>query len=1131
MSIFSNMGCLIPEPTKYRVEQVEHDPSHLTDIERRLKQIDALLSAAQVGNPSAAANHAALQRAAILQNMRRAGELARVQELRPHQARGFQAFLARDMAVSRTAFGMGDAFTQAGFVRESMQRAKRLWRGGVSSALREMAVAENMAEAQQEIRRLLRPYRLRQNDLDYIMVQAQELGWVPELVARAQIGVNGRAVMMGKVDNFVRELTTTYGLTEDAAQQVLEYGSGVAKVYREVNELTARAGLDIGSSSEVMGYFPRTMSAEARQQFNWKWENESEGTLTWNTGRSGSIGDAVTASRQTNEFIVEDEVLLDYVVRHISRNDFDGDSLALYREATGIPDAGVADLLDDHRALRYTFVHMMNRHPDILDHMVDNGLLSKIPMTSVEVFDLLRNQYKMPFENLRQVFLTDWRRGWEMYRRQLDHIAEQSGYVHMLVRNAVEGNWGVSIRQVQADPATYDGFRPLVSNNPEFPGVLQPDMLPSGSDTLMLQNIYVHPTVAQMTQALIELQRSPNSLGIFARTMQNINRTFRSLALATWEYIPRQIWNTFAATGAGGGDLLVFSDVLTKLMISTLSGGRVNFQNLLQDTGELFRTLDGRNLNIHELWDYLQDTGFINHIEPNTADLLHNPNFSVWNPKMVMNTLTDGGLNYFMRNSGRAAGMVASQVGYQLNHKLMYPIRLANTVTDTAGRFAAVLASMRRYNANTPMAALRTVRRAVTTGGIEHFDTVEEAVDHWRNYFFMYDDATRTDRILSNYVVPFWGFHSKNLPAAVRHAVRHPSRYVAYQRLYAMGNSFVVGDDRLNEATTPGWQLHGSTIYFRMGDEDDQDAEFFAIPMASLDPFNSAYNFLQRPADAALSAMGIWNQTRTATTGERLDSMPWAETETNRLVDAYMETTFPMWQALANTVSGRDDNDRPLTEGTSVDSFMGYRMSPMTRMWIETLLPALGTINRYNPGGVFGTPTRRDPWTGNVVQGEGSRMPGSGGVQRSNADTFWHDNPYTPLMAAGIKIYPVDWALNAGYTYDDLRINLREGERFLRSAETDMLRMEPGSEIRAERERELADIRVLIEATRVDMNRLEDWARLRGLNVLDAAGQLRADSMRIGDLPDASGQLNPERDSNQVGNGVDNGRDPVQPQP
>lgn len=1089
--------CPVLAPSTDNLKQLEIDPSKKTDIEQRAARLYNRLR--QLG--TGMADPRALSQETINQinanNIQRAMTVAESAALKPGSGRGMAGMLARDFAIVRDWLGMGDKYTELGWVRESLNRTRRAYRGGISDAFRRHQFAERIDQLQSAVLETLKKRGLRDDQIRYITTEAVEKGFYPILRQTQNTGTRATAYLDAEYGRFFNELTNTYGLSAKEAQDILGTGEKAAYLYHYAAGIAHDAGVAV-SETEAWGYFPRIMSDQAQRRLNWKWEDENK--VRWNTGETVAPTEGFLKSRTTTQFIVEDEMMLDYILRNLGRQKGDVN----YYFKVGAPDvegAGIADILDSRYGLSQVVGSVLeNHHPEVVEALLDSHLLSKVPYSTVEVYKYIRDTLRMPFDNLDEVFQVDWRLGMETYRHQLEKAAEQSGFVNKLVAEAVNGNWGVGSITRLTDPA-YQDFVPLKQ-------VIMPNILAKSfqASNPGIGDVYVHPVVAQMAKAAQELQMSPYTMGIFARITRQMNRKFRQLVLATFEYIPRQLWQNMISLGAAGGDMLKFPVNTSRLilynLIEQVSPG--NGMKVFDNKRRIYKLGDGRMLTEAELYNHLHDVGFLTRYEPltgnapttgyNATTLRESP--ATWaksmrrNARYLRHALASEGI-------GRATEELASQVG-DVFDSATFPIAFSNTLLNNAAAFTAVESMSRVYNVGAPEHFLRAAGRTPSGTTFKAFDTVDEALQHAQDYFFFYDDLTYYDRMIRNHVIPFWGFFSKNIPAAVRYAVRHPSRFIAHQRLYSLANLPVMGDENLTESSVPGWTLDQSPVFFKVpgGRPDGRDA-YFVIPLESVDPIRSGLRWVTDPAVSLMEAMGIWRDHSIKTTGERLSEQPRMDTQTNRVLTDYMKKLFPLWQAGIQTVMGETFDDTPLDEGATVDEFLGVRMAPSVRLWLEALLPILGTVNRYNPGNFRGTATTYDPNTGLWTPG----TPSWAGVPMSGRDSFHQNNPYTMFQYAGIKIYPVDTAINMGQSYDQLRISLREGRKYVQKMKEDLSRIEEGSSLYQQRQYEIAQMEYVISETQKDMLKLEAYMQQHGYDPGQAYNALRRSNTRVGDLP------------------------------
>lgn len=1099
-----SLGCQIPTPDE--LQKLDIDPAKQTEIEVRIGVMDALLQSTLAASKAEAAAQDAVLKNILLQNIQETAQMIQTSAIRAADARGWSAWLARNLGVSQTLFGLGEKYTQAGWVRQSLVRIRRLGSGGVQRAVRQAGLLEKQRAVYDELVSLLRSRGVRSKDIGWILDESQLLGWQRYFPRFFRIGKTGEQVLAGRVDNFIKMLQTNYGLGDADVQRIIVGGRASSDVYMKMTAIAQQLGI----SNKNMGYLPRFISDEAKMRFNWRYNDLKRGLVEFDDGFNQGIEGILTRSRTSHEYVVEDEVLLDWLLRQHSQQKYN-DPGELYRKAgelifpgQNISDVGLADVLENHHSLSRVLVDL---EPELVDSLVDSGLLSKIPLPSSEILSRLIGRYRMPFESLDEVFAVDWAEGTRLYKEQLQKLAGESGFVNLLVQNAVNGKWGVNRATIEANPAEFRGFVPLVSYDAGLPGVLDKQMLTQfgyskarqESMGLILQNTYVHPTVAELVKTQLELQTDPMLLGVLDRYIHGITTRFKELAITTLGYIPRQLYNTLFSQLAGGGDALLVPHYTARLL--AVHVGKQPIESVLDNTKALFRTASGESLTELGLWHHLEDLGYISKFEPLTGTLTSPGgyhNWSIANVRRNVQWLT----NAAQQNDGfaRFADELGLQVGSAID-RLSYPLKFTNNLLDNAGRFAGIVSSLKRYDTNTPGLFAQRFRRLVQGGWNQH-NTVEDAIEHWQHYYYMYDDFTKLDKIIGNYLVPFWAFHSKNIPAAVRHVVRNPTRFMAYQRIYSLLNRPVASEEnsQLNEGTIQPWLVPQQNIYFRTEDG------YFAVPLEPLDPVASARQWLESPAESVLGLFGIQGGSPKGTS-ERLDAAPW--NETNVAIQSMLDNTYGIWKAAAATISNQDTMGRSLSD-TRLTTFWGYEISPLTRTWLENLLPITGYINRINPGGRFGTPVRRDARTGTWTQGTPSQMPFSGNPPRTDSDSTTYGNPYQWLDWVGIKVYPVDTMLNAGFTYDDLRANVRQGNDLIRRMKGELLKMEPDSDAYRRQEERIAEVQYLVDETRTDLNRLDDWTADQGLDVKAAVQRLSETNRRIGDLePDSPSPQTP----------------------
>ena len=1092
MTIRQEMGklfsCNLPAITSDNLKKLDIDENQKTEIERRFNLLQAQLKVSQVGgNPRVKMRQ---QEIATInnQNMIRVGESIRSVAFKQSNAQGLQGFLARDMAIVHDWMGMGRDFTNAGWVRESMNRIRRLWRGGINDMIRRYGMIEYTRKTYAPLVDMLKKKGLRQDQIDRILTDAIEKSMYPIMRNSQNLGQRGLELLDQKYRNFIDSLYNVYHLTDPEVKSLVDAGEGMAQVYHRLATAAQDAGINV-NETEVWGYFNRILSTDAERRYTWKWEDENH--IRWNDNSATPVTESLLKSRTTSQYIVEDEVLLDYVLRSIGEQDGQ-DPTYYYKLVTGEPDGGIGDVLDSNYGLSKVVGAILERnHPEVVESLIDSGLLSKVPFSTVEIFEHMRQTLDFPFENLREVFAVDWNVGLRTYREQLGKVAEESGFVNLVLKEAIEGNWGVNTLKRTQNPSLYSGWVPLRE-------VIHPRILNKSFQSYnpLLGDLYIHPTVAALAKAQQELVLSPSGLSSFGRIIRSINTRFKQLALASLEYIPRQVWQNLIAVGAAGGNILTMPIAASKFfMYNAFAHSNPELAGrLFNNTAKRYRLADGTLLTELELVRHLEDVGILSRFEPLTGRELnpasYSPNGVKRQARYLIHTLRNEGVPRTLEEATEFSGGLLDRVTYFLAY--------TNNLLNNIGVFNTIESTTRYVGDTSPLR--QGIHRAgtLTSASLKSYETVDEAIENARQFFFFYDDMTYYDRTISNYVIPFWGFLSKNIPNVVRYAARHPNRFMAWQRVYALANAPVQDDEWMNEGSVDEWMLHSNPIWFKIpGGRPDGRDEYFASPLESIDPLNSALNWIGAPAQAVAEHFGIWTEHTVRTTRTRVGEHPWMSTGTNKALQGLMEQTYPLWKGIAAEVSGEDLRGVPLDEGATVDSFLGVRMSPRLEMWLTTLAPVLRTIDTVNPNDMFGTPAQYDVNTGQWMQGQ----PSWAGVPRTSRDNFGTNNRYEMLRYLGIKIYPVDVYMNAGLTYDTLTVDIIEGRKAVAKMKENAMLL-PEGRLKQERLAEIAEYEYIIEQSREDLRRFGDFMRREGLNPRQAYDRMRVRNTRIGDLPD-----------------------------
>ena len=184
----------------------------------------------------------------------------------------------------------------------------------------------------------------------------------------------------------------------------------------------------------------------------------------------------------------------------------------------------------------------------------------------------------------------------------------------------------------------------------------------------------------------------------------------------------------------------------------------------------------------------------------------------------------------------------------------------------------------------------------------------------------------------------------------------------------------------------------------------------------------------------------------------------------------------------------------------TINTFLGFEMSPILENLISAVIPAAATLNRINPGGSFGTKSYYDSNTGQVVP---DRLSFAGSIRTDN-DSFNRSNlPFKEaLNIAGLRVQPIDIMANAGNTIVDMRVTAREAASLYKRARQQAMTLPAGSRQQQDALDRLPAIYTMTTQLLNDLDKFEKWAESKGMDVDAAREALMKSRMNMGDVED-----------------------------
>jgi len=568
-------ACPTPDPTS--AAQVAMTGSggvpRLTEMQRRTADLYEMVEAHALNRRPENAR----VRQVLLNNLNRAGEMVAAFTLRAGNADRINEFLARTFAIKRKYLGMGTDYTPSGRVRENLNRMGTLWTGSIKSDLHEMGVVEVMRRASAEYENIFNKYKLTPAQRASIVLDAAESGWYRHIKDRADVSVVAKNNLVERSNRLADRLIREFGMTPEDAALVLRTGQSVADGWNNAYQIAQRAGATF-DQQQLIGYQYRGFDPTFQQRLTWRRKKDpGMGELfEFDDGTTMGGAEVINRSRSTYRWAVEDEALFDYYITENSRRRL-GDANEAYRRALGIEDKNIvptfADVIKDGQALRRLLNDREFLSDNVLDSMVEMGLVQKLPMFTTDIADELIRRYKLPVEGLNEMLITDPAMMLEAWTRQLELVMKNTGQVNFMLRQVIDQKWGIPKSVFDADPQKYRNYVPLVARSENSPGVLTQSLAErvgvfalgegDAGTVGLLSNYYVHPVAANAIRAVIDTSRSPEYLSKLGEFMMALNRHFRDLIVVTSGFLQRQFINSTFQVAAGGGSKPLSGNVVS----------------------------------------------------------------------------------------------------------------------------------------------------------------------------------------------------------------------------------------------------------------------------------------------------------------------------------------------------------------------------------------------------------------------------------------------------------------------------------------------------------------------------------------------------------------------------------------
>jgi len=934
------------------------------------------------------------------------GDLAHVN---PNHIDAVSSFLARKLGIKNRAIIDPSQYSKAGEVRQFLLNANRIAEGMVDE-IGNISGAAKIKDMYEKVQRGIGK-TLSADELNEFFMELIEVGQIPSVSQAYQPLTGGRRYLDNMYNAFL-DRWEARGFDPYKLEGLVNEAEQFSSVLDDVRTEAAVFGVDVGDIFSGIGYNPRVPTGDFARRM--QYASEADTLLNnWIGASDAKAYDAaVKKSRETFNYIPED------------------DAIVAARLKLSVEE--MYDLMDDTNAWLDTLHNKLSAEQ--LDTMVDEGLISKVGLTSRQVFDYFVDQYDLPYKQLNEMFKTDPRGALKYYTDQLKRDAGKSGMVQAVISRGTEEGW------VKARGTEPKGWVLLDGDFLKDRGIA----VPQG-----YKDYYVHPAVAKQWRDILDMSTDSRKLSAVARTMDFLSSYLSSAALVSTGYIGRIALGGIISSFSAGTDLAR----LVPRMVEAINVLKHGPDKVLDNTTKRFgRDADGNAMYTElELYKEMRLR--------RKGDLIpHTPgeHLSDWDDKvkslnpMNAKRAVEYMASTFKNYGGGAAAVEGLQLLKNINSGMYAGFGWTAAYLDLAFRWSALKTIM------DPSASSKFGQ--LLSGQHFSYKNIEEGLRYIDEYFPTPDEAGRVTKEISRFIRPFFSYAVYAPPAALRHAIRNPSGYMNAERLQRLMNSDLASDDNRNPEG--GWWSSDLRQVPHSLWKDTEGFEHIVMFTRNFDPIRDGWQSIQDYSDRTKELFGLW----VGTSEEKRSRITNPADRFTEFIQEEFAYFNPLIQMAMRTVTGVDPRTgMPVSRGFDVDerTIVGLRLPPLAAELLSTYKPIMD-LDRFNPFNLFGTPEIRnnDYNASNNFQGS-IRQPGTPSwagfsrkakaADRSEAMDNWK---IRMLQAFGARVAPVNVAEGMDRTYSSNHFAAKELKD---SIEKGYLRMQSDTGMSAKDKQALAD--------------------------------------------------------------------------
>lgn len=664
-------------------------------------------------------------------------------------------------------------------------------------------------------------------------------------------------------------------------------------------------------------------------------------------------------------------------------------------DATG----DIIDLLSDPK--KFTEYVMQSLTSDQVDNLIDSGILHKIPMSSVEVMELLNSKYNMGFDNLSQLMETDLMTASMKYTEGLKNAARQNAVFQVLTDGRAEAaGWIIPASSPELRKPEYSNWVTVGDKfNEQWINLTgSPPPVGSSADALLgqlgipykeaaeLASSKVHPEVAALINQYISQSWNASVAGMAGHAVQTVAQDALRFGVAQGGlgYVNRNILETFFAASRHG-----FNPGRIKESFDYLRGlSRTNSLNDISDRpwaefeGQVISKRDAVELFFkHVAANSGSDIPTISngYIEGGLAKFLYSladfpSHVMKWVQYANTNPASLGQTERTMFEQIKRYGSAGYKGSVDVLDQAWVRIVGAAHYAETGVRLAFWLSQFKPIGAKSQLA---NVLGSATLGGLYRYsDNFEKLVTKYQDAFINPNTMGWVPRTGNTWYGSFLQYTVKAPFNMTKAAMSNPAKLYHWHRL----NSFFAEVSQIQEDPTEAqftdWELRERPHYLgKTKDKYGQEHHILLFPQG-YDTFSRMWTVFAKTGDAIQQAMGSDVSARA-----KLDEINGDGLDVDSFLSELVKGSGRLQQTIVEQLLGKD-----ILTGQSLDvsayekrpSFLFFQPSPRARAIVESLIPGLGYLDDLNPFGVFGEPTIVDVNDNILRQG----TPGLTGTER-----------------------------------------------------------------------------------------------------------------------------------------------------